>query len=70
VGSLRPRWPEARAQLQAELCAEKFRFGVLSRITLPTGEEVDRWSARDALVLKGLVLVLGERCRFPAGVCM
>ena len=46
VWDLRARWPEAKAQLQAELRAEQFRFGVLSRITLPTGEEVDL-SARD-----------------------
>ena len=61
VWDLRARWPEAKAQLQAELRAEQFRFGVLSRITLPTGEEVDLWSARDALVLKAVALVLGAR---------
>jgi RNA-directed DNA polymerase len=59
VWDLRARWPEAKAQLQAELRAEQFRFGVMSRITLPTGEEVDLWSARDALALKALALVLG-----------
>jgi hypothetical protein len=61
---LRARWPEAKAQLQADLRAEQFRFEVLSRITLPTGEEVDLWSARDVLVLKGLALVLGGRLPF------
>jgi hypothetical protein len=29
VWDLRARWPEAKAQLQAELRAEQFRFGVL-----------------------------------------
>lgn len=61
VWDLRARWPEAKAQLQAELCAEQFRFEVLSRITLLTGEEMDLWSARDALVLKALALMLGAR---------
>ena len=37
-----------------------FRFSLLTRITLKDGEETDLWSARDALVLKALALVLGE----------
>jgi hypothetical protein len=64
VWDLRGRWPQVKAQLQAELQAEEFRFGVLSRVNLPTGDEVDLWSARDALVLKGLALVLGTRLPF------
>jgi RNA-directed DNA polymerase len=70
VWDLRARWPEAKAELQAELRAGQFRFGVLSRVTLPTGDEVDLWSARDALVLKALALVLGARLPFSPGVCM
>ena len=53
VWDLRARWP---------------RLGVLSRVTLPTGDEVDVWSARDALVLKVLALVVlssRQACRGP-----
>jgi len=65
VWDLCARWPAAKAELQAELRAEEFRFGLLSRVSLPTGEEVDLWSARDALVLKALALVVGARLPFP-----
>jgi len=39
--------------------------GLLSRVTLQNGEEVDLWPARDAVVLKALALVLPpiSRCR-------
>ena len=37
-----------------------YRFSLLTRITLQDGEDTDLWSARDALVLKALALVLGE----------
>jgi hypothetical protein len=32
----------------------------LTRVTLNDGEEVDLWSARDALVLKALTIVQGD----------
>jgi hypothetical protein len=32
--------------------------GLLRRVTLQNGEEVDLWSARDAVVMKALALVL------------
>ena len=41
-----------------------YRLGLLSRTTLENGEEVDLFSARDALVLKALALVLGSRLSF------
>jgi len=37
-----------------------YRFSLLSRITLKDGEDTDLWSARDALVLKALAIVLGK----------
>jgi hypothetical protein len=37
---------------------------LLSRVTLKDGEETDLWSARDALVLKALALVLVEYLPF------
>ncbi len=64
---VRTRWPEAKAQLQAKLRAGPFRFGVLPRVSLPTGDEVDLWPARDALALKALALVLGCGCGVPPG---
>ena len=42
------------------MAAGRFRFGLLTRITLKDGEEVDLWSARDALVLKALAIVLAK----------
>jgi hypothetical protein len=42
------------------LRAGRFRFGLQQRITRENGEEIDLWSARDALVLKALALVLGD----------
>ncbi len=60
VWSFRQRWPAEKKRLTAELAMGRFRFGLLTRVTLKYGEEVDLWSARDALVLKALALVLGE----------
>ncbi len=42
------------------MAAGCFRFGLLTRITLKDGEEIDLWSARDALVLKVLAIVLAK----------
>jgi hypothetical protein len=39
----------------------RFRFGPLSVITKADGEVLHLWSARDALVLKALTLVVGPR---------
>ncbi len=47
-------------RLKATLAAGCFRFGLLTRITLKDGEEIDLWSARDALVLKALAIVLAK----------
>ncbi len=60
VWSFRQRWPAEKDRLKAELAAGRFRFGLLTRIALVDGEEVDLWSARDALVLKALTIVLAK----------
>ncbi len=60
VWSFRQRWPAEKDRLKAELAAGRFRFGLLTRITLVDGEEVDLWSARDALVLKALAVALAK----------
>ncbi len=61
VWSFRQRWPAEKDRLKAELAAGRYRFGLLTRIRLVDGEEVDLWSARDALVLKALAIVLARR---------
>ena len=52
---------EEKEQIRTELLAGRYRFGLLARVTLKHGEEVDLWSARDALVLKALAIVLAKR---------
>jgi RNA-directed DNA polymerase len=60
VWSFRRCWKREKAQIKDELLSGNYRFSLLTRITLKDGEETDLWSARDALVLKSLALVLGE----------
>jgi RNA-directed DNA polymerase len=60
VWSFRRNWPHERARLTAALTSVNFEFSLLSRVTLKSGEDVDLWSARDALVLKALILVLSD----------
>jgi hypothetical protein len=60
VWSFRHDWPAEKAHLQAELRAGSFRFALQERVTRESGEEIDLWSARDALVLKALALVLSD----------
>jgi RNA-directed DNA polymerase len=61
IWSFRRDWPQEKARLQAELRKGSFRFSPQERVTRADGEVMDLWSARDALVLKALALVLGER---------
>lgn len=49
IWSFRQRWPEEKERLQADLLAGRFRFGLLRRIALKDGSEVDLWSPRDAM---------------------
>ena len=46
--------------LKAALVAGRSRFGLLTRVTLKDGEKINLWSARDALVLKALAIVLAK----------
>ncbi len=58
VWGFRCAWPREKPRIQAALLAGEYRFGLLSRMRLRTGEVVDVWSARDAVVLKALAIVL------------
>ena len=60
VWHFRRHWREEKARLHAELLAGRYRFGLLSRVELTDGEEIDLWSARDAVVLKALAMVLAK----------
>jgi len=65
---LRQRWQSEKPLLVRELATGRLRFEPLRQITLKTGETIELWSARDALVLKMLawsladVLPASERC--------
>ena len=60
VWSLRFHWSCEKPRVQAELREGRYRFEPLSRVTGKDGEVMHLWSARDALVLKALALVLAE----------
>ncbi len=60
VWSFRRHWLDEKRRIQADLLAGEFRFGLLDRITLADGSDIDLWSARDALVLKALTIVLSD----------
>ena len=53
--------------------SNRYRFNLLTRTTLQTGDEIDLWSPRDSLVLKALSLVLAkhlpvsDRCSHTKG---
>src|SRR5207253_2377363 len=69
IWSFRRRWKQEKVRLREDLAAGRYRFGVLSRVTLKTGEEVDIWPARDALVLKALSLALAPRLGISPKCC-
>jgi RNA-directed DNA polymerase len=58
VWSRRRQWDGLRPRLKVEVIEGCYRLGLLSRVRLQSGEEVDVWSARDAIVLKCLALAL------------
>jgi RNA-directed DNA polymerase len=58
VWALRRDWSREKQIIRNELAAGDYRFSLLSRVTLSSGEDIDLWAARDALVLKALTLVL------------
>ena len=50
VWSFRQAWAQEKNKIKAALASGRYRFGLLTRITLVGGEEVDLWSARDVTV--------------------
>ncbi len=60
VWSFRQAWAQEKDTLKTTLASGRYCFNLLTRVTLKDGEEVDLWSARDALVLKALAIVLGK----------
>ncbi|MSP02238.1 MAG: reverse transcriptase, partial [Acetobacteraceae bacterium] len=55
---LRRDWRDEKQALKAALLSGRYRFGLLDRVTKADGTETDLWSARAALVLKALTIVL------------
>jgi len=60
VWALRRDWPREKQIIRNELAAGDYRFSLLSRVTLSSGEDTDLRAARGALVLKALALVLAR----------
>ena len=60
VWEFRRNWPQEKDRIRAELPSGRYRFGLLDRVALANGDEIDLWSARDALVLKALTIVLSD----------
>lgn len=58
IWDFRRRWPDEKPRLQAEIRENRFRFGLVTRITRADGTDIDVWAARDALVLKALAWLL------------
>jgi hypothetical protein len=58
VWRFRQRWSEEKTWLREDLLTGTYAVGLLRRVTLQNGEEVDLWAARDAVVMKALSLVL------------
>ena len=60
VWSFRRQWVVEKKRIHANLLAGEYRFSLLDRATLANGSDIDLWSARDALVLKALTMVLSD----------
>ena len=60
VWGFRRHWPQEKMRIRAELLTGRYRFGLLTMITLSDGEDIDLWSACDAPVLKALAIVLAK----------
>jgi hypothetical protein len=57
VWTFRRRWIHEKAQLRKELLEGSYRVSLLRRVTLKEQQDIDLWSARDALVLKALSIM-------------
>ncbi len=60
VWEVRFRWAEIKPVLQAALVDGRYRFSPLRRIHR-TDDDLEIWSALDALVLKAMAIVLAQR---------
>lgn len=60
VWSFRRHWRQEKRRIRDDLLAGRFCFGLLDRIALSDGSDIDPWSARDALVLKAMTIVLAD----------
>jgi len=63
VWDLRFHWCRERKRLVEELRTGQYRFVPMSVITKANGEVIHLWSARDALVLKALALMISPLLR-------
>ncbi len=66
VWSFRQAWAQKKDKLKADLAAGRYRFGLLTRITLADGEEVDLWSARVALSVRRIRIAMASACPYQA----
>jgi hypothetical protein len=66
VWAFRRRWNQEKDRIKSDLLSGDYRFSLLSRVTLANGDEVDLWSARDALVLKAFPMHWRVICRCRA----
>ncbi len=60
VWHLRCRWADLKPTLRQQLLDGSFRLGP-ARTVRTDDEAVEAWSARDAIVLKAVAIVLGRR---------
>jgi hypothetical protein len=60
VWCFRHDWQAEKPSIQGALLRGAYCFYPLQRVTLASGDEIDLWSARDALVLKALTMVLSD----------
>ena len=60
---LRQHWASEKRKLIQLLSSEEYQFEPLQQVTKSDGEIIELWSARDALVLKALTLVLRDAFR-------
>ncbi len=60
VWCIRSQWQSVKHRLVRDLGNGTYRFDPMSRITKANGDIIHVWSARDALVLKALAIVLGN----------
>ncbi len=49
VWEFRRNWLQEKDRIRVELSSGRYRFGLLDRVALANGDEIDLWSARVAL---------------------